>query len=123
MESTATYRITAESGVVIADGLPRSAPAIQLHEGRARDRNGRRPKDLAPGESTFVVYPLDAAKGGPRPEIRCAVTRTDAAGGNESAPTSADNEAAPSFATIEAGEPALPEPRRGGRRSRKATPS
>ena len=123
-----TYRIATERGVVIADGLPRSAPAIQLHEGRVAEPAATRPKDLAPGEFTTVVYPLDAEKGQKRPELRCTVTRTDVAESNESAPSIADNETSPVDHENERrfeppGVPVVVSPEQtkcGGRRSRKA---
>lgn len=71
MESTSpAYRITTKSGVVIANDLPRSAPAIQLHEGTLSKGN-KPPKDLAVGESSVVSYPLIEGR------LVCRVTRTD----------------------------------------------
>ncbi len=116
-----TYRITTANGVVIADGLPMSAPAIQLHEGKLAKVPSRHPTLLDPGQSVEVIYPLDAEKGQKRPELRCTVTRTDVA--NETAPAFAGNEASPSYTTFEVvdpGQPFVSKPvKRGGRRSRK----
>lgn len=70
METAPTYRITSRSGNVIANDLPRSAPAVQLHEGTLSKGN-RLPKDLSPGESTIVSYPLVEGR------LICRVTRTD----------------------------------------------
>lgn len=64
-----TFRITSKSGVVIADGLPVSAPSIQLHEGIVSKGN-KPPKDLLPGESSTVAYPLIQGR------LVCRVTRT-----------------------------------------------
>lgn len=72
------YRIRTENNVTIAEGLPRTAPAIQLHEGRVAVKGERHPKDLAPGASVKVFYPLDAAKGERKREILCTVSCYDA---------------------------------------------
>ena len=64
-----TYRIATKSGVVIADGLPVSAPSIQLHEG-VLSKGDKPPKDLLPGESSTVAYPLVQGR------LVCRVTRT-----------------------------------------------
>ena len=64
-----TYRIATESGVVIADGLPVFAPSIQLHEG-VLSKGDKPPKDLLPGESAIVAYPLVQGR------LVCRVTRT-----------------------------------------------
>lgn len=64
-----TYRIATKSGVVIADGLPVSAPSIQLHEG-VTSKGDKPPKDLLPGESSTVAYPLVQGR------LVCRVTRT-----------------------------------------------
>jgi len=64
-----TFRIATESGVVIADGLPISAPSIQLHEGIV-SKGDKPPKDLFPGESSIVAYPLVQGR------LVCRVTRT-----------------------------------------------
>jgi hypothetical protein len=73
MENTSpTYRITTKkSGIVIADNLPRSAPAIQLQEGMPVVGH-LHPKDLSQGGETFVVYPLDK-----KASIVCKVERID----------------------------------------------
>jgi hypothetical protein len=69
METAPTYRITSRSGNIIADDLPRSAPSIQLHEGTL-SKGDKLPKDLLPGESSTVSYPLvDGC-------LVCRVTRT-----------------------------------------------
>ena len=65
-----SYRITTKSGIAIADGLPRSAPAIQLQEGTLSEGD-KHPKDLSIGESSIVRYPL--IKG----SLVCRVTKTD----------------------------------------------
>lgn len=100
----AMYRIVSPSGVVIADGLAASAPAIRLDEGRVAVRGERAPKDLAVGESAKVFYPLAAEKSERRREILCTVERM---------PDARDGD-----------EPAVARPietlRRGGRRSRSA---
>lgn len=69
------FKITTMFGVVIADELDENAPAICLDEGRVR--NGcKRPRDLAPGESTNVVYPLlSRSQGGNGGELGCRVER------------------------------------------------
>lgn len=64
-----TYRIVSKSRVVIADGLPISAPSIQLHEG-VLSKGDKPPKDLLPGESSTVAYPLVQGR------LVCRVTRT-----------------------------------------------
>lgn len=64
-----TFRIATKSRVVIADGLPVSAPSIQLHEGIV-SKGDKPPKDLLPGESSTVAYPLVQGR------LVCRVTRT-----------------------------------------------
>lgn len=68
--SSPAYRITTKSGIAIADGLPRSAPAIQLQEGTLSKGN-KHPKDLSIGESSIVRYPLVEGS------LVCRVTKTD----------------------------------------------
>lgn len=75
---TPTFRIVGPSGATLADDLPISAPAIQLHEGAVAEKGATLPKNLAPGESVAVLYPLDAERGRKPPTIRLTVTRTDA---------------------------------------------
>ncbi len=71
MESTSpTYRITTQSGTIVGNDLTWSSPAIQLHEG-ALSRFDKHPKDLDPGESSIVSYPLLSDS------LVCRVTRTD----------------------------------------------
>jgi hypothetical protein len=68
--SSPSYRITTKSGIVVSNDLPRSAPAIQLHEG-ALSKGDKPPKDLSVGESPIVSYPLVEGS------LVCRVTRTD----------------------------------------------
>lgn len=69
METSPFYQITSKSGIVIASDLPRSAPAIQLQEGTL-SKGDKPPKELGPGESSIVVYPLVQGR------LVCRVTRT-----------------------------------------------
>jgi hypothetical protein len=71
--SSPSYRITTKSGIVVSDNLPRSAPAIQLHEGTLSKGN-KPPKDLSIGESSIVSYPLVEGS------LVCRVTRIDPSG-------------------------------------------
>jgi hypothetical protein len=68
--SSPSYRITTKSGTIIGNDLPRSAPAIQLHEGTL-SKGDKPPKDLSVGESSVVSYPLVECS------LICRVTRTD----------------------------------------------
>ncbi len=68
--SAPSYRIETRSGVFIADELPRSVPSIQLHEGTLSNGD-KPPKDLNPGESSTVAYPLVEGR------LICRVTRID----------------------------------------------
>lgn len=120
--NTPTFRIVGPSGAIVADGLPISAPAIQLHEGRVAEPAAPFPKELAPGEFTTVVYPLDAEKGQKRPEMLCTVMRTDAPEGELNATTSR-RESAPVDLVIRSDAPPIAisyppkyTPARGGRR-------
>jgi hypothetical protein len=71
METTSpSYRITAQSGTIVADNLPRSAPAIQLHEGIV-SKGDVQPMALTSGESSIVAYPLVEGR------LICRVTRID----------------------------------------------
>ena len=70
METSPTYRIVSQNETIVADGLSRSAPAIQLHEG-ALSKGDKHPKELALGESSLVAYPLTKGR------LICRVTRTD----------------------------------------------
>lgn len=65
-----TYRIVTQNGIAIATDLPRSAPAIQLAEGTL-SKGDKLPKDLDPGESCAVAFPLVEGR------LICRVTRTD----------------------------------------------
>lgn len=67
------YRIATKSGIVVADNLPRSAPAIQLHEGTI-SKGDRHQKDLETGESSVVRYPLVDGF------LICRVTKIDPSG-------------------------------------------
>jgi hypothetical protein len=127
MESP-TYEIRTASGVRIAADLPRTAPAIQLHEGTIAEPAAPYPKDLAPGEYTTVDYPLDGERGTKRRMLRCTVTRTDAPEG--SAETTAEqrrqafDDLANRAGTPPTSSPAVDPPKettpvRGGRRSRR----
>lgn len=69
MENVSAYRIATASGVVIGNDLLRSSPAIQLHEGIVSKGN-KHPKDLDPGESSIVSYPLVSGR------LICRVLRT-----------------------------------------------
>jgi hypothetical protein len=73
MESASpAYRISIKSsGIVVADNLPRSAPAIQLQEGKPVVGH-LHPTLLEPGDATFVVYPLES-----KASITCRVQRID----------------------------------------------
>lgn len=71
MESSSpSYRITTKSGTIVGDNLTWSSPSIQLHEGKPSSFD-KLPKDLDPGESSIVSYPLLSDS------LVCRVTRTD----------------------------------------------
>jgi hypothetical protein len=127
MESP-TYEIRTASGVRIAADLPRTAPAIQLHEGTITEPAAPYPKDLAPGEYTTVDYPLDGERGTKRRMLRCTVTRTDAPEGSADTTPEQRRQAlvdlairagTPSTLMLATGDPSKEVPTaRGGRRSR-----
>lgn len=106
---TPTFRIVGPSGATLADDLPIQAPAIQLHEGTIAEPAAPYPKELASGEFTTVVYPLDAERGRRRPTIVSTVIRTDAPENVET-----KSEARATVAPTET----EPKASRGGRRSR-----
>lgn len=66
-----TYEIKTVDTILATDLGP-DAPAIRLAEGRPA-KGQKRPLDLAPGETTIVVYPLIGGS------IECDVKRTDTA--------------------------------------------
>lgn len=68
--SSPTYRIETRSGTVIGIDLPRSAPAIQLIDGTL-SKGHKPPKELLPGESSVVSYPLVEGS------LVCRVVRVD----------------------------------------------
>lgn len=53
-----TFDIISPSGIALSTGLDENAPAIRLDQGRVLD-NGKHPRNLEPGESTRVSYPLE----------------------------------------------------------------
>jgi len=54
-----TYRIESlKTNTVLAQGLDVSSPAIRLDEGKLVDKKDPHPKQLKPGASVLVRYPL-----------------------------------------------------------------
>jgi hypothetical protein len=74
--SSPTYRITTKSGIVIGNDLPRSAPAIQLQEGKVCDGLPA-PVKLLSGQSTLVTYPLLTSNPKVPLHLVCKVERID----------------------------------------------
>lgn len=103
------FKITTMSGVTIADELDENAPAIRLDEGRVGGGQ-KRPRDLAPGESTTVVYPLlTRSQGDNGGELGCHVKRLiDPAEHAQPVVT---------LAMLDTTKAETPQARRGGRRS------
>jgi hypothetical protein len=96
--------------VCYAVNATEATPAVGPDEGHVERRGDPRPRDLEPGASTLVAYPLLVPKNGARRKLRCKITRTD----------DPSDEIAPA---IEETKAETPQARRGGRRPRRADES